>query len=246
MTILVGVLCKDGIVIGSDSSATFSDGTSPTIEQPCKKVHIIGSDVIVAGAGAVGLSQRFNAIVESKLSGGHHKNKAHIETAKQICAACISDFNSTQAPGGAFGALLAFATNSSFHLCEFDINTLQPEFKTDSLWYVSMGSGQQIADPFLGLIRRVFWKSGPPSLREGIFSVTWTLHHSIEVNPGGVNGPPQIAILQEDPRGHFAATLLDDKDLGEHVDNVKAAERYLADYRNIMHGISDKTIPEPS
>jgi hypothetical protein len=52
MTVLVGVLCTDGVIVGSDSSATF--GAAPnlsTIEQPIQKTFIVGNDVIFATTG---------------------------------------------------------------------------------------------------------------------------------------------------------------------------------------------------
>jgi 20S proteasome alpha/beta subunit len=65
MTAIVGIRCKDGVVIGADSSATFTDGGQVrTIEQPTeKKIEIIGDKVIVAGTGSVGHGQRFCAVV---------------------------------------------------------------------------------------------------------------------------------------------------------------------------------------
>src|SRR5258708_6022823 len=53
MTVLVGVLCQDGVVVGSDGSGTFStSGNLPTIEQPVQKTFIVGDDVIFAATGA--------------------------------------------------------------------------------------------------------------------------------------------------------------------------------------------------
>lgn len=67
MTAIVGILCKDGIVIGTDSSATFSASTTSTIEQPVKKISIIENRVIVAGSGQIGLDQRFCDVVKQKI-----------------------------------------------------------------------------------------------------------------------------------------------------------------------------------
>lgn len=68
MTILVGLYCKDAVIIGTDSAATFSDANSSrTIEQGTKKIDIIGERVIIAGTGSVGLGQRFKQVVK-KLS----------------------------------------------------------------------------------------------------------------------------------------------------------------------------------
>ena len=63
MTVLVGILCSDGVVIGSDSA--FASGVIPghfTMEQQDKalKIELIGTDAITATTGFVGLAHRFN------------------------------------------------------------------------------------------------------------------------------------------------------------------------------------------
>lgn len=108
------------------------------------------------------------------------------------------------------------------------------------MWFVSMGSGQAITDPFLGLMRRVFWKDSPPRLVDGIFAVTWTLNHVIELNPGGINGPQQIAVLDSKKN---TATLLTDSQIQEHINNVEGAETYLSEYSKIIAGKCAPTIP---
>ena len=65
MTVLVGVLCSDGLVVGADSIATSSAGMHPLIQvRSDDKIKIIGGRVIIAGTGAVGLGQRFHAVVQ--------------------------------------------------------------------------------------------------------------------------------------------------------------------------------------
>ena len=66
MTVIIGALCKDGIVVGSDSSATFVAGSLPTIEQPTKKTFVIGDDIIFAGTGQCGLGQRIERSFTSR------------------------------------------------------------------------------------------------------------------------------------------------------------------------------------
>jgi hypothetical protein len=39
--------------------------------------------------------------------------------------------------------------------CTYDF---QPEIKRGKLFFVSMGSGQPLADPFLAFVKRVLWK----------------------------------------------------------------------------------------
>lgn len=242
MTAIVGIFCSDGVVIGSDSSASFSHTANfRTIEQKVKKVEIIADQVIIAGTGMVGLGQRFTEIVREYWSAKKGANKTPIEVAKDLCALGIKDFVSTNVDKGNFGALMAFPSSKSKHpqLCEFPITDFQPEFKNENMWFVSMGCGQPITDPFLGLMRRVFWGDSPPTLNEGIFAVTWTLKHVIELNPGGINGPQQIAVLDADNH----ARLLKDDELQEHINNAEGAEIYLKAYKDILQGNATAEVP---
>ena len=171
MTAIVGINCQDGIVIGSDSSATFSHGsTFRTIEQKTKKVEIISGKIILAGTGEVGLNQRFAEVLLRFWADKKHENKSAIEIGRDLASNGISDFTKTQVKEGQYGALVAFSHKGKLHLCEFSAQNFHPEFKTDKMWFVSMGSGQPITDPFLGLMRRVFWGDEPPRLNEAIIA----------------------------------------------------------------------------
>ena len=96
---------------------------------------------------------------------------------------------------------------------------------------VSMGSAKAITDPFLALMRRAFWRTGPPLVHDAVFAVTWVLQHAIEVNPGGVNGPMRIAVLERQG-GQWKARLLSEDDLLEHNQNVEAAYDALRRFRD--------------
>ncbi len=246
MTILIGVLCRDGVVIGADSSATFAAGELRTIEQPTKKIDIIDGKIIVAGTGQVGLGQRFSYQIKKAWSEKKFTREHQVEIARTMCEIGIKDFASTGVDRSQYGALVAFPAEKKAHLCEFAIRDFQPELKTEHLWYVSIGSGQMIVDPFLGLMRKVFWQSGPPhTYQDGIFLVVWALQHAIELNPGGVNGPMQIAILTQNG-SDIKARMLEKEEIIEHIDNVDGAEEHLRNYGEILRGKeSTPEIPKP-
>jgi 20S proteasome alpha/beta subunit len=69
MTVLVGIACSDGVVIGCDSAELAGRAGHYTIERQegVFKIELIGSDVITAYTGATGLSQRFNDQVTSSI-----------------------------------------------------------------------------------------------------------------------------------------------------------------------------------
>lgn len=247
MTVLVGVRCTDGVVVGADSSATF--GAHPqakTIEQRVQKVFVVADKIIVAGTGAVGLGQRFTAAIETAYSGKEFAGEGSpIEFGKKLCMAGLRDFQPTGVQPGRFAAMVAFPIKNAAFLCELGLVDFQPELKTDDMWFCSMGSGQPITDPFLAFVKRVFFPNAQPSLKEGLFMVTWALMHAIELNPGGINGPPQIAVLERG-KDSASARLLHDEELDEHKGSVEAAEEYLRGYRKLLSGEgSSPAIPQP-
>lgn len=233
MTVLVGVLCDGGVVIGADSSATFGTVQAPTIEQPVDKLHIVENRMIVAMSGQLGHGQRFLDQIE-KLYGKGNLKKSPLEIGKAISGAALTDFNATipnlaqvvtnrQLP---FCALVASVHNKKPYLIEFEPGTLQPELKDNNLWYVSMSSGAKIADPFLGIMRNSILAGGPPSLATGKFAVYWTLHHTCEVNPGGVKEPIRIAVLDAKSS---EAKLLSEDELREHHGMIGETYKYLSE-----------------
>jgi hypothetical protein len=264
VTSIVGVLCSDGVVIGTDSIATFDTGQYRTIEQQTEKIDIIGSSVIVAGTGSIGLHQRFAAIVRQAHDGSllqtvpitpgvapkaptvgkvFTKEKP-LEIAKTLSRAALEDMGYTYLKPGQYAALVAYPCRQQPHLCEFAIADFQPELKEDKrLWFVSLGSAQAITDPFLGFIRRAFWRSGVPSVSDAIFAVTWTLQHAIDLNPGGVNGPIRLAVLEK-REGVYGARLLDPQELQEHQQQIEETYSELEKLKKRWKSPGTDAVPE--
>jgi hypothetical protein len=231
MTAIVGLYCTDGVVIGADSSSTFSSGTENTIEQPTEKICVIDGRVIFAGTGEVGLNQRFEAVLKKAVSGG--LKGTSLDISKEICRNALIDFEYTgrKVGGIGFGALVAFPVNHKPHLCECALQSFQPEMKTEKHWFASMGNHQKITDAFLGYLREIFWPSGPPTLHDGMFAVTWTLEHIIDLNTGGINGPIRVAVL-EMKEGKAKARLLNNDELAQHKQNVAEAKEHMRKFKD--------------
>ncbi|WP_447979105.1 hypothetical protein [Candidatus Nitrospira bockiana] len=232
MTAIVGISCTDGVVIGADSSATFtSGGQFRTIEQQTQKIELIGDYCILAGTGQIGLGQRFAVLVDKGNKAEYFGGKlSAMDVGRKLCQDAIADFSQTGASKGTYGALLAYGIKHEPFLCEFALDDFQPELKTKNLWYVSMGSGQHITDTFLGFIRRVFWKDGPPNVNGGIFAAMWTLQMAIELNPGGINHPISLAVLEKDRTGKLKTRMLGPTDLQEHDQKICEMIDYIGDF----------------
>lgn len=58
MTLIVGILCREGVVVASDSAATYGKEGMPTIgQQHITKVRKLADSVLFSATGAVGISQ---------------------------------------------------------------------------------------------------------------------------------------------------------------------------------------------
>lgn len=253
MTSIVGVYCSDGIVIGTDSSATFGSAGVRTIEQETKKIQVYNGIVIVAGTGEVGLGQRFCNLAEKSFRDSSFVKAKPVESMTALSQKAVKDFQSTYTafpnfpPGFKYGALVAYTTGETFHLCEFDPLTFRPELKLpeQKFYFSTMGSGQPITDPFLAFMRKIFWDSEKPKVADAKFITTWALTHAIEVNPGGIKGPIQMAVIRKNEKDRYSAALVSAEEIEEHMDIVNNAESHLASFKEILLGRQKATdIPQ--
>ena len=254
MTLVVGIRCNDGIVIGTDSAMTFGPTPEhPTIEQPLRrKIDVIQDSVIVAGTGFLGLGQRFVDIVRKgwngKIEGLNEKlfDKEGIDVGRVLSQITTNDFKQTgvQVQQVSYGALLAAPCKKKPELIEFRIKDFQPEVKDKDNWYVSMGSGQFVADPLLGFVRKTFWGDDPPNLQDGIFAATMVLKLGCEMTPMGVSAPIQMAVLDKNKKG-FNARHITDEERTEHEASVDSAIEYFREYKYQLSGTDAKMPPQP-
>lgn len=244
MTLIVGIRCTDCVIVGSDSAITFgAHGQLPTIEQPFRqKIEIVDDRMIVAGAGKLGLGQRFVDIASKCWREIDPARTNVLDFGRIVAMNGRNDLAQTSAAAGEYGALVAVPVGSRAELIEFAVEDLQPEVKTDESWYVAMGSGQIVADPLLGFFRKVFWGDDPPQRQDGVFAMTMILTLACEMAPIGVAKPLQIATLSVDGAAEPIARRLTEEELLEHENNVNAALDHFRQYRRAQGG---ETQPPP-
>ena len=207
-----------------------------------------GPRVIVATTGSVGLGQRLRAFVSEAARGNVFKNLKLREATTRVSTNFLQDCQKSFVPhsshsGWGFGAILAAVIEGKPHLVEYDVSTFQPEVREDKLHFVSMGSGQTLADPFLAFVSRVLWKSQQPTLQEAKLGVYWALSHTIALAPGGVGGEIKLAALRQ-VDGNWIASLLENAQ--EQAEHIEALERSIADYAtNFFREASVVPLPPP-
>ena len=246
MTALAGILCRNGVGIGSDSATTFSQGVTPSIEQPSNKIHIIDNKLIIAGTGPIGINQRFCEIIEELWKQKKFAENSAIGCGKMMSHCLIQDLQKTFLKPGQYGALVAFtAKGGKPHLCEIGLKDLQPELKTEDMWFCTMGATYYMTDPFLGLLRGVYWDDKQPDLHDGIFAATWTIDHAIELGVSGVNQPTRIAILEPNKKGQYFARFVEDHELQEYRQNIEEVKDQLRFIRSQqICNVKPEEVPE--
>jgi len=134
-TTIVGLVYKDGIVLGADTRST----TGPTVaDKNCEKIHYIAPNIYCCGAGTAADTEHSTALISSQLE--IHKlstgREPRVVTAKTMLQQMLFKYQ------GQIGAALI--------LGGVDINgshlyTIHPHGSTDKLPYVTMGSGSLAA-----------------------------------------------------------------------------------------------------
>lgn len=234
MTVLVGVKCTDGVVIGADSIATSSSGRFNVMQVPSNnKIRIFEKQVICATTGSVGLAQRLHLHVLNATKGSVFANLALNDAAGNISTRFLTDCDKTLTwrtgqNGLGCGAMIAACVKGEPQLIEYDHVTFQPEIKEDNLFYVSMGSGQALADPFLAFVARVLWKGSRPTVDQARFGVYWALDHTIKHAPGGVGEPIRLAELRK-VEGTWTARNIEEEETQETAEYISELETKIAE-----------------
>lgn len=169
MTLIVGIKCSDGIVLGADSAATLGNTLGVrTVIQPVAKLTIVRGQAIIGVSGPVSTAQLFADRLDAAYNGlrnvgvpeiGRKLRLAFLEDAEvslRVAGLAQSVVGPTAQNDVICQTLVAIASGRPPSMIQFDYQCM-PEMATDDLPFVAIGSGQTIADPFLAFLRRVFW-----------------------------------------------------------------------------------------
>jgi hypothetical protein len=264
MTLIVGVKCSDGIVLGADSTATYVTPLGqPTIRQEtATKLHIATDTVgrlVVAVSGPIALGQSYSDEADHYVRS--HQNRVtwkNVQEAKtELTKLFWKHAGPTYERAGVVARVIGqaafnecnhqaaamFALSDGPHLIGFSGHCNAEEVTTD-LPFVSLGSGQVSADPFLAFIRRIFWPVGLPPLLDGKIATIWTLDEVIKHTPGGVGGNVRVAALAQDQQGDWKCSELSAQEIEDHRQVLSRMEDKMREALTLQ--VSEAAaIPEP-
>jgi 20S proteasome alpha/beta subunit len=246
LTLIIGIRCREGIVVAGDGAAQYAVMGRPTAQAATvRKLKIVHNKIIVGVSGPVGLAQRLTAHVEEGYAAGRYGGRA--ETAIGVMRSEFwrlivePEYNVALSAGRLIGAQIAMAPaisamvvampfDAGAELIQFD-QQCAPELASDDLPCVAIGSGQPMTDPFLAFLRLIFFPRRVPSVQDGVFCAVWALQHAIDTMPGGVAEPKQVIVLERKGQD-WEARELPTAEIDIHVDAVRDAERTLTDWRS--------------
>ena len=244
MTVAIGFLCSDGVVIGVDSMLTPTLGTLNVGHHHARKIDVLPGHQIYAFAGDLGQAHRFKTLAEvnhARASQSGHPLDYPIALSQGLMAQFISTGIATNAIG--VNTLLAFLHGDGRQCCAFE-GAMQPRLLDQDHYYTALGTGKLSADPFLRFLTDTFCQ-GPPTVREAIFLTTWTIQHVIDTNPGGVAPPIRIAVLEK-PDNQWVARELPEDEIAEHQQAIESAGEALRRWRDqLQSGEAAEGAPEP-
>jgi 20S proteasome subunit beta 2 len=134
-TTIVGVIYKDGVVLGADTRAT----NGPVVaDKNCAKIHFIAPNIYCCGAGTAADTENSTLLISSKLN--LHRYSTQRES-KVVTAMTMLKRMLFKYQGHVSAALVLGGVDSTGpHLY-----TIYPHGSTDKLPFVTMGSGSLAA-----------------------------------------------------------------------------------------------------
>lgn len=134
-TTIVGLIYKDGVVLGADTRATEG---SIVADKNCEKIHYISDSIRCCGAGTAADTEFVTNLISSnmQLHELHTRKRPRVVTAMTLLKQRLFQYQ------GHIGAALVLG---GFDSTGPQLFTIAPHGSTDKLPYVTMGSGSLAA-----------------------------------------------------------------------------------------------------
>ena len=246
MTAVLGVLCEDGIVLGSDgASSVVRKSGEIRYERAKRKVWVVGGRALGATSGNADFGQRvkvatgrFFEINENcpATSGSVALDK--YDVADQLRRKIMCELRKVDMePKDSDKSLIAFPVGDEYSIVKFSGPSLRPKLVEEDLNYETIGSGSLILNPFFEFLEEIFWGGGLPTIDEATLGVVWALNHAIATSSAGVNTPLTVGLI----RGKEAPELLEPAITQEAEEFIAEMKTALREYMNTRPKVEKPT-----
>ena len=243
MTLIVGIKCSDGIVIGADGATTINAGNA-SITQPTTKLQILHNSLVIGMSGHVGLGQKhLNTILNLWTNIGskgvpEFKDELHRKINLDVLM-----YNGVSQTGAQLtytsNILLGFPLTQGSELVHCDVYGAVTTV-SDAYYFFTIGSGSPTANALMSFFRTIYWPDTMPTVIDGVFAALWTLTHSTSIGGAvGVSEPIQVAVLQHtNGNSPSTARILSDAELHEHRQHIRGIENHMREYTENLNGLT--------
>lgn len=256
MTLLVGILCPEGVVVATDRQVTHGAMGMPTVGQAgTKGIVIRKGEALYASSGPIGMGQQIaNAL-----------DKATVSFELRTCVDCVGDlskaartvilpaFDVAQRAVNVLGqvatqmdvvggGLLAARFYDGVKLIDLNPQGGCEILTLESVPFVCQGSGKANADPFLRFVWDIYWPEKSPTLNEAILAGYWTVRVVTQLHTSGVGCGVEVFTVR-DVKGKGVAAKLDDSALAEHDDFIAAVVDAMRSVRDNMGKTAAAPVP---
>ncbi|WP_336922001.1 hypothetical protein [Aquipuribacter sp. SD81] len=228
MTVVLAVVCADGVVIGSDSQITESDRG---LSFPAQKLHAMGECAAWGGSGARGvlndlkpiLEQSAAAILESPDIGDEIQERV-LPVMRKHYANYIEDVPGEGDGGGVSAYLLAAGVSQGQRwIVEINPNGLIGRY--EDVGFHAIGSGAPMAQQAGALLSHFRMTERP--VEYGVVAVVRVLE-ALSLTSPSVGGPLSVARIREEGAHHLSAEEVDEA--RRHAERWEQLEKDALDH----------------
>lgn len=190
-TTTVGVVCKDGIVLGADRRATIGEGAGFIVNKDMPKIHNISDDMVLTMAGTVSDVQLLIKFIKAQIRLKRVRSTRELtvqETGNLLAGMVYENIRKFSAIPGVSHFLLGGRDKEGLHIYDIFPDGSVTEVKD----YVSSGSGSVMA---YGVLETLYNKS--ISVEEGIKIVVKALNAAIQRDTASGSGFDVVKITKE-------------------------------------------------
>lgn len=204
MTVVLAVVCADGVVIGSDSQITES---SRGMSFPAQKLHPLGDCAAWGGSGARGVLEDLRPILDNDAAAileapniGDEIQERVVPILKKHYANYIDDVPGEGTGGGVSAYVLAAGVSQGQRwIVEINPNGLIGRY--DDIGFHAVGSGAPMAQQAGALLSH--FRMTERSVDHGVVAVVRVLDALATTSPS-VGGPIDIARIVEEGAHHLS------------------------------------------
>ncbi len=217
MSLIVGIRCKDSVVLAASGFGTaLSKGGPATVEPPAGLLRVVGGQAIFGVSGPEGLTQEISAALDvyvaerdpGRVAPEAHSTGIRDALAEPVGLAVAMTQALRQVPGVAVGpgefvlggSMIALPARGMPCLYVVDEELAVTEI-TEEVTCAAIGPARAAAESFLAFVRRLLWPDSQPTRAEGQLAAYWTVQHVVETTLGRLGRSVQILSLSRGSDG---------------------------------------------